>query len=131
MYSGMIIDFEVLSNFCAACAITRKKETATYDDWYKTVHSGKCQANFEGLSGAMESEGAVRMWQRSEVKGYRYVTFLSDGDSSSYKTVCKMNNGNGPYASQCCERGVCQPCAKTNGYTAEKVEGRTERGENN
>lgn len=49
----------------------RKRETASYENWYKTVHSGKFLANFEGLSGAMESDGAVRMWQRRKVKGYR------------------------------------------------------------
>ncbi|MPC48037.1 hypothetical protein E2C01_041802 [Portunus trituberculatus] len=66
MYSGMIIDFEVLSNFCRACAIMRKKKNpATFDDWYRSAHSGKCQANFHGLSGAMEPEGALRMWQRT------------------------------------------------------------------
>lgn len=33
----------------------------------------------------------------------RYVTFLSDGDPSSFKAVCNMNNINGLYPSQCCE----------------------------
>lgn len=79
IYSGMVEDFEILSNFCRACAIIKKKkEKAQFDEWHMTVHTGKCQANFQGLSGAMESEGAVRMWQRSEGKGFRYVTFLSD-----------------------------------------------------
>lgn len=47
------------------------------------------------------------MWQRSEVKGYRYVTFLSDGDASSYKAVCTMNNGNGPYANHSVVKEEC------------------------
>lgn len=29
--------------------------------------------------------------------GHRYVTFLGDGDSSSFKSVCSMNEGKGPY----------------------------------
>lgn len=97
MYSGMVLDYEVLSNFCAARTTLKKEET--FDDWHNTVHSEKCQVNFQGLSAAMESGGAVRMWQRSKIRGYRYVTFLGDGDSSSYKAVCNMNNGNGPYTS--------------------------------
>lgn len=99
VYSGLVLDFEVLSNFCRACASMKKKEKAAFDERYRTVHSGKCQADLSGLSGAMKAEGVVRMWQRSEGKGYRYVTFLNDGDPSSFKAVCNMNNINGPYAS--------------------------------
>lgn len=77
----------------------KKKEKAQFDEWHMTVHTGKFQANFQGVSGAMESEGGVRMWQRSEGKGFKYVTFLSDGDLSSFTAVCSMNNGNGSYAS--------------------------------
>lgn len=34
MYSGMVIDFEILSNFCNACTIMRKKKTAAaFDEW--------------------------------------------------------------------------------------------------
>lgn len=98
MFSGMVLDCEVLSNFCRACAIMKKKaDKKSFDEWSRTQHSGKCQMNFAGLSGAMEAEGAVRMWNRSEEKGFRYVTFLGDGDSSSYKAVCDINGGKGPY----------------------------------
>lgn len=61
------------------------------------LYVGKCHSNFDGLSGAMEPEGAVRMWRRSERKGFRYVTFLSDGDSSSFKAISNENDGKGPY----------------------------------
>lgn len=108
LYSGMVLDFEVLSNFCKSCVqYLKKKGQAMYDEWYKTVHAGKCQSNFSGLSGAMEREAAVRMWNRSEDKGYRYVTFLSDGDSSSYTSVCNINNGNGPYANHSVVKEEC------------------------
>lgn len=46
----------------------------------------------------MEAAGAKRMWERSQNKGYKYVTFIGDGDSSSFKTISEMNNGNEPYA---------------------------------
>ncbi|MPC93790.1 hypothetical protein E2C01_088931 [Portunus trituberculatus] len=85
----------------------KKKGKASFDEWHQTVHSEKCQRNFTGLSGAMEPEGAVRMWQRSEANGYRYVTFLSDGDSSSFKAVCNMNNGTGPYTNHTVVKEEC------------------------
>ena len=57
-------------------------------------------ANFEGLSRGTEAESGIRMWERSEVKGFQYVTFLSDGDSSAYKVVRNMNNSKGPYTTK-------------------------------
>lgn len=98
IFSGMVLDFEVMSKFCGACSIMKKKkDKKSFDEWRRTQHSGKCQMNFAGPSGATEAEGAVRMWNRSEEKGFKYVTFLSDGDSSSYKAVCNINEGKGPY----------------------------------
>lgn len=76
----------------------KKKKTAKdFEKWYKTMHTVKCQANYDVQSGEMEDERAIRMWQRSETKGHRYVTSLSDGDSSSFKAVCNMNDGKGPF----------------------------------
>lgn len=96
--SGMVLDFEVMSNFCRASSIMkRKKDKKSFDEWSRIQDSGKCLINFAGLSRAMEAEGAVRMWNRSEEKNYRYVTFLGDGASSSYKAVCNINGGKGPY----------------------------------
>lgn len=34
-------------------------------------------------------------------KKLRYVVFVGDGDSAAHKAVCSMNNGNGPYGSDC------------------------------
>ena len=105
--SGLAVDFEVLSNFCRLCKINKeKRDKKSFEEWYKT-HSGKCHLNFSGLSGAMEAEGAVRMWRRSEDKGLRYITFLGDGDSSSYKAVTSMNDGNGPYENYTVKKEEC------------------------
>lgn len=96
--SGMTVDFEILSNFCRACAIMKKKKDKnSFKHWQITKHAGKCQNSFEGKSGSMKAAGAKRMWERSQNKGYRYVTFFGDGDSSSFKTISEMNDGNGPY----------------------------------
>lgn len=96
--SGLALDFKVPRNFCRLCTINKKKkDEKSFEEWHRTTHAEKCHLNFSGLSGAMETEGAVRMWGRSEDKGLRFVTFLGDGDSSSYKAVTDMNEGKGPY----------------------------------
>ena len=46
----------------------------------------------------MEPEAAVRLWSRSEQLGYRYVTFVGDGDSASFNAVTALNDGDGPYS---------------------------------
>lgn len=55
----------------------------------------------------MEPAGAVRMWERSEGKGFRYITFLSDGDSNSFNAVCALNDGNGPYTNHTVKKEEC------------------------
>lgn len=85
VHTGIIVDMEVLCNFCPAC----KGEKV------QTEHA--CHMNFNGKSGAMETEGAVRLWSRSTEHNLKYETFIGDGDSSAYKAVCKLNDGRGPY----------------------------------
>lgn len=85
VYTGFVLDFEVLSNFCIACV---KK---------KTKCNNACQKNFDGKSGAMEAEAARRMWSRSLTRKFRYVTFVGDGDSSAFMAVTQLNQGEGPY----------------------------------
>ena len=42
--------------------------------------------NHEGSSGSMETEGAVRIFNRSIKKnGLRYTNYIGDGDSSAFK----------------------------------------------
>ena len=53
--------------------------------------------NYEGTSAGMEKEGAVRMFERSRKGKFIYKNFVSDGDSSAYKAVIGLNNGDGPY----------------------------------
>lgn len=97
--TGFVLDFDIISNYCKSCSTNKKKKTKeSFEAWQETVHAGQCQANFDGLSGRMEAECAVRLWGRSEDIGFRYTTFLSDGDSSAYTSVTKMNDGEGPYS---------------------------------
>ncbi|GFV33664.1 uncharacterized protein TNCV_4567791 [Trichonephila clavipes] len=48
----------------------------------------ECSANYFGNSGGMEVEGALRIFNRSEVlHNLRYTQYLGDGDSKAYKAV--------------------------------------------
>lgn len=38
----------------------------------------------------METEGAERLWKRSEKLGFRYVSVISDGDSKSFEHITSM-----------------------------------------
>lgn len=91
---GLALDCVVLSNWCSMCAQKKKRSPNSFDDWKK---NHKCQQNFNGKSGAMEVEGAVRLWKNSTSLGFRYVTFVGDGDSAAYRAVCAMNDQQGPY----------------------------------
>ena len=56
----------------------------------------KYAANHGGTASSMESVGAARMFRRSEFQhDLRYVNYLSDGDSSSFKSVqeCRPHGG--------------------------------------
>ncbi|KAM7310091.1 uncharacterized protein ISCGN_007049 [Ixodes scapularis] len=79
LYSGLVLDHVVYSNFCLGCALGPEPEEEGYGDWY-AAH--ECQRNIDCNSGRMEVEAALTMFQRSLAKhGLRYTTVLSDGDS--------------------------------------------------
>ncbi len=65
--TGFVIDHEVLSNFCHNCAQTEKylgKESQEFRSWCEgNLHF--CHKNYEGISGGMEVEIALKLWRRS------------------------------------------------------------------
>ena len=87
--AGEVLDYEVLSLCCRACA--RWKNADKKSNAYKTFyakHKDQCTMNHTGSSKAMESAGALRIWQRSVSKvGLRYTTVISDGDSNFYEAL--------------------------------------------
>ena len=102
--TGYILDAEVLSQYCQVCVQNNckyKKQTISLQEFEriqeKHKDSGKCMATFDKSSGEMEAKAAEIMWGRSLNKGLRYVVFVGDGDSSAYKRVLAMRDGQGPY----------------------------------
>ncbi|GBM89365.1 hypothetical protein AVEN_59473-1 [Araneus ventricosus] len=71
--TGKVIDFECLCKYCFTCE-------------NKSKDCKDCQKNYEGYSGGMESEGAIRMFQRSVSKrNVRYAKYL--GDSKGFLKI--------------------------------------------
>ncbi|GFU86394.1 uncharacterized protein TNCV_1417461 [Trichonephila clavipes] len=73
--TGKVVDAEILSRKCSC-------------HFNGNLHSDECSANYFGNSGGMEVEGALRIFNRSEVlHNLRYTQYLGDGDSKAYKAV--------------------------------------------
>ena len=89
LLTGLPIDIEVLSNYCAKCSIT--PDDVKNQEWLEK-HAKVCSKNFNGTSGAMEVEAAERLWTRSvEKHNVRYRTMLSDGDSKAFDALAALN----------------------------------------
>lgn len=68
---------EILTKYCYTC----KKSKGNIDTHF-------CNKNFAGSSGAMEVEGAKRVFSRSEpTRKVRYKYYLGDGDSKGFQSV--------------------------------------------
>lgn len=85
LFSGYVLDFKVLSNFCLGCKRAPPENDPGYSAW-KANHV--CQKNTESKSGQMEPEAAVALFERSLARhGLRYTTILCDGDSRSFHAL--------------------------------------------
>jgi hypothetical protein len=106
--TGFVIDHNVLSKFCQACDRIKKTHADNADDREAALvlhkDRGNCLSNYNGVSGGMEKENAVRMWDRSiEKNGMRYTKFISDGDSNAYNAVRDRD----PYDGKSIEKLEC------------------------
>lgn len=89
--TGKVVDYKMKSKLCFKCSVKKDLDPTSqqYIEWMES-HAPKCSANFSKSSKAMESQGAVDIWGRSEEKHkLRYVNFVGDGDCSSHRDVVK------------------------------------------
>ena len=104
--TGKVLDFEVKSKKCKGCEAHKNMDQASekYLSW-KLDHALVCGTNHVGSSGKMEVDGVVSMYDRSvEKNGLRYVSFIGDGDSSTFLTVSEAK----PYGQDVCiEKKEC------------------------
>ncbi|KAH7958418.1 hypothetical protein HPB49_001406 [Dermacentor silvarum] len=85
LFTGLVLDYVVLSNFCAGCERGPKENDPAYQTWRD---SHMCQKNTAKKAGEMEVEAAVLLFNRSLRKnGLRYTTILSDGDSRAFHAL--------------------------------------------
>ncbi|GFU43598.1 uncharacterized protein TNCV_3728391 [Trichonephila clavipes] len=103
--TGKIIDAEILSRKCSC-------------HFNGNLHSDECSANYFGNSGGMEVEGALRIFNRSEVlHNLRYTQYLGDGDSKAYKAVLESK----PYKDVNIEKLECVGHVEKDGYATQGI----------
>ena len=91
--TGNVLGTEPLRRTCKQCQLHSHlgKEIVEYQTW-KANHT-QCSANFKGSALAMEPEGALRMFNRSEtLHNLRYTELYGDGDSKSHSQVKNVYN---------------------------------------
>ena len=105
--SGLVLDFEICSKYCAQCEIAKKKydgDDDAFSAWYRNHVKQDCNKNYEGSSGSMEVEAAKKIWSRSVSKNkMMYTKVISDGDC---KTVTSLNEL-APYGDIVIEKEEC------------------------
>ena len=86
--TGKVLDVEVLSKHCQACATHHGMDTSSGElDWWKG-HQASCEVYYCSSSSAMKSTGVLAIWKRSVSKNMlRYTQMISDGDSKTFKLL--------------------------------------------
>ena len=89
--SGKVLDVEVRSKHCQACAPHHERNTFSDEilDWWEG-HQVSCAVNYCGSSSVMESTGALAIWKRSVSKNMLRYTQISDGDSKTFKLLSDL-----------------------------------------
>ncbi|GFW55435.1 uncharacterized protein TNCV_118191 [Trichonephila clavipes] len=83
--TGKVIDVDILSKYCACKNLP--------------FHEKDCKKNYVGSSGAMEIQGASKIFQRSlSLLNARYITYLGDGDCKAFDALS---------TDECHQHGFC------------------------
>ena len=88
MENGKCLDVEVLSKVCHGCQRIERENDVIKRAFKQQKHVGKCKINHTGSSAAMDTEGVMRIFQRSEnERNLQYTEYFGDGDSKAYAEV--------------------------------------------
>lgn len=89
--TGLVVDFVVLSKFCAECEfVGTKLESSEKEEWLE-AHQPNCDKNHDGSSGSMEVAGAKILWARSINEcAMRYKSLIGDGDAAVIEALNQM-----------------------------------------
>ena len=81
--SGLVLDYVVLSKYCAERQLVGDKLTGEEKTLWLEAHRTVCDRKHLGSSGAMETAGAKLLWSRSvDVTSFRYIALLGDGHAA-------------------------------------------------
>ena len=83
--TGIIIDLEVLCNYCQQCS-KRVTDNITDTPAWRAKHK-HCNQNYNHSSASMEATATCRLWSRSEEHGLRYTKFVGDGDTATHQAL--------------------------------------------
>lgn len=116
-YSKKVLDTCVKSSFCAGCNMWKNKKNSNllgYEEWLSNHEN--CSINHSGSSEKMEIDAIIEMFYRSvEKHGVKYLTYIGDGDSKTYKGILNAN----PYTDEKrVVKKVRRSCRKENGLEA-------------
>ena len=94
MENGKCLDVEVLSKVCHGCQRIERESDLIKRAFKQQKHVGKCKINHTGSSAAMETEGVMRIFRRSEnERNLQYTEYFGDGDSKAYAEVENVYDG--------------------------------------
>lgn len=105
--TGLVIDFEVLSNYCHGCATGPRPTDAKYNAW-RRQHAGLCQKNYHGSANSMEVGSAKRIFARSKDIKLIYENMLCDGDAKTVASVNEMDPYGFPIQKEDCVNHVAK-----------------------
>lgn len=89
LFTGLVLEYVVLSNFCADCERAPDKNDPAYHSWKE---SPICQKNTDKKAGEMEVQAALILFEGSLKKyGLRYTTILCDGDCRTYLALLEAD----------------------------------------
>ena len=93
MENEKCLDVEVLSKVFHGCRRIGRENDHIKRAFKQQKHVGKCKINHTGSSAAMETEGVMRIFQRSEnERNLQYTEYFRDGNSKAYAEV-KLEEG--------------------------------------
>ena len=93
-YTNKVLDVIIKSSYCRACVYWEKKNnSAEYEEWLES-HQAECSANHKGSAGKMEVDGICDMFKRSETLHNKYINYIGDGDSRTYKGIIESYDSN-------------------------------------
>ena len=86
--NGKCLDVEVLSKVFHGCQRIERENDHIKRAFKQHKHVGKGKLNHTGSSAAMETEGVMHIFQRSEnERNLQYTEYFGDGDSKAYAEV--------------------------------------------